>query len=141
MSGRYDPAAVRQARADRQTAGLSLFGAWPEAPPAPANEQRALPLEYTTAGLYAAWRQQPESDAVLATLRRIALDWLALDPTRPMIGPRTLWEAARQELNGWGLGRWVDNRLQALAVREVEDTTPELRGRFRHRVLKESAAA
>lgn len=141
MSDRYDPAEAHRLRLARQTEGLDLFGpVWPERPPA-IVEQRALPLDGSTAGLYATWRTHIESDTVLATLRRLALEWVGMDPSRSKIGPRVLWEAARRDMQSQHLARWCDNRLQALAVREVEDTTPELRGRFRHRVLKEAEAA
>lgn len=124
-------AEARRREVDRQTSDLPLLSGsgptdWPERPKVDGAEQRGLPLPETPEALFAAWRAKPESDEVMAVLRRLALE--AHRKGASAIGPRWLWEAARAELK-----RSVDNRLQALACREIEDSTPELRGLFRHR--------
>jgi hypothetical protein len=133
VSTRYEEllAAHRAKRAAAQWADTELFaeaepGDWPARPEVDGAEQQGLGLAGSAEALYRAWRATPESDVVLTTLRTIALEWLAQGATQ--IGPRGLWEAARRRLT-----RSVDNRLQALACREVESTTPTLQGKFRHR--------
>lgn len=123
-------AAQRAREAEQQSADLELFrgtaGHFPARPEVVGAEQRGLPLPETPEALYATWRAKPESEEVLAVLRRLAL--VEVRKGAEKIGPRWLWETARGELK-----KSVDNRLQALACREIEDTTPGLQGRFRHR--------
>ncbi|HET7024867.1 MAG TPA: hypothetical protein VFI39_06685, partial [Gemmatimonadales bacterium] len=131
LMGRYEELlqARRQQLMADEVSDAPLFGDQFPRAPGVRDEQRGLGLEGSSEALYRAWRSTPESDDMLILLRRIALDWLAQGATT--IGPRSLWEAARHEIR-----RSHDNRLQALACREVEDTTPALRGRFRHRMRK-----
>lgn len=122
----------RERDAAAQSEDLPLMAGaatWPERAPVPAAEQRGLALPDTPEALYAKWRATPESDAMIHTMRIIAGEWAKQGATA--IGPRTLWEAARLKLK-----KSVDNRLQALACREVEDSMPTLRGMFRHRMRK-----
>lgn len=129
--GRYEElvAARREQLMADECADTPLFGGdFPRAPGI-REEQRGLGLEGSSDALYAAWRRTAESDEILTLLRTIALEWVAQGATT--IGPRSLWEQARLRRR-----QSVDNRLQALACREVEDTTPALRGLFRHRERK-----
>lgn len=106
---------------------------WPERPPVRRSEQRRLALEGSAEERYAAWRATPDSNLVMAMLRTIAMEWIQ---RQPKIGPRSLWEACPIRLK-----KSVDNRLQALACRELEDTVPALRGCMRHRERAKGEAA
>jgi len=103
-------------------------------------EQQTMSIEGTDAGWYQRWRRDPRAERVLEALRLEALRRLREKPGMK-VGPRNTWERVRTILEPEGLSGFMDNRAQALACREVEATTPELRGRMRHRVMKESEAA
>jgi hypothetical protein len=122
-----DPMDPERALAPRQAEELPLFLPWPEAPAA-GTEQRTLPIEGTAAERFSLWRTTPQGRDVLALMSGIALEWLANGAA--WIPSRGLWEEARKQMKVRGL---CDNRLQGLACREVEDTHPVLRGKFRHR--------
>lgn len=132
--GRYEELLEeRRARLTAEAvAGTPLFREtpFPTAPAAEA-EQQGLGLEGSAEALYRRWRATAEGEETLRALRAIAREWVAQGATR--IGSRALWEEGRRRLK-----RLADNRLQALACREVEDTTPVLRGLFRHRERKAS---
>jgi hypothetical protein len=130
----------RERMAREQVAGLSLFGEPERRPPlvAPSAEQRALAIEGSPAAGYHRWRNTPEADTVLQTMRIIAREWRAADPERK-VGGRSLWEAGRRRWITEGRGAWPDNKIQPDACRELEDTTPDLKGHMRFRVRKEAA--
>lgn len=133
-------ARLRERMAREQVAGLDLFGHPERRPPltAPGAEQRALPLPQSVAGDYQKWRQTEQAALVMDTMRAIARKWLAIDPDRK-VGARLLWDMGRRQWIEERTGVWPDNRLQADACRELEDTTPDLKGHLRFRVRKEAA--
>jgi len=138
-----DPAPPTRAE---QLAGMPLFDETPardeRRPEVAARgcEQQTMPIEGTDIGWYQRWRQDPRAERVLEALRAEALRRHRAEPLRK-IGPRNTWERVRMLLEPEGLSGFCDNRAQAMACREVEATTLELAGRFRHRVLRESEAA
>lgn len=103
-------------------------------------EQRTMPIEGTDAGWYQRWRADPRSEQVLDALRDEARRRRQLFP-RGKLGGRNLWEAVRILLQPQGLSPFMNNNAQAMACREVEESTPDLVGRFRHRSMKEGEAA
>lgn len=131
---------ARESAARHQVAGLDLFGVPDRRAPltAPSAEQRALPLPQSVAGDYQRWRQTELALLVMDTMRTLARRWLAIDPDRK-IGARLLWDMGRKQWIEERCGMWPDNRLQADACRELEDTTPDLKGRLRFRHRKEAA--
>ena len=103
---------------------------WPEAPAA-GIEQRNLAIAGSLEQRYERWRATEQGAEVISLMREIALDWLA--GGAPVVLSRGLWEEARKQMKVRGL---CDNRLQGLACREVEESHPLLRGKFRHRKRK-----
>lgn len=129
--GRYEDllASRREQLVAEELAGTPLFG--DDFPRAAGirDEQRGLGLEGSIEALYRRWRATPESQEVMQMLRAVALEWLGKGATQ--IGSRALWEEARRRLR-----RSADNKLQALACRELEEEVVALRGLFRHRERK-----
>lgn len=84
---------------------------------------------------YDAWRKTDESRVVLRVMAKLALHWIRNHGPDYAIGGRKLWDRAKDYH-----GIELDNRLQALACRELEQSVAELRGRFRFRPLGRKAS-
>lgn len=99
---------------------------WPEAPPAPPSEQRALPLPGSIAERYAAWRATPEGQQVFTWMvATVEADCRA--GTR-RLSTKALTERARALFHVK-----CNNDYTPELARELQGAVPASRGRFEQR--------
>lgn len=122
----YDRSAVLRERAEREAAGLPLFGdkPWPETRPATV-EQEVLPLDGTIRRAYLLWRVTEEGEQVYRTFCQAAL---ADREAGVRLSAKGIVERVRAALR-----LEINNSFTALLARDAESDHAELRGRFTKR--------
>jgi len=115
----WDRDTVLRARAEREAAGLPLFGdkPWPETRPATV-EQEVLPLDGTIRRAYLLWRVTEEGEQVYRTFCQEAL---ADQGAGYRLAAKGITERVRAILK-----LKINNSFVSLLVRDVESDYPRL---------------